>query len=107
MKLGIQERLGLLELLPKEGGYAALKEIRKAREIFALTPKEIKEVDYTETPLPVGNGITINWDTKKEVVKDLPISEYITGSIKDTLTRMEKNGSMKEQFFTLYEKFVL
>lgn len=107
MNLNIQERLGLLELLPKEGGYAALKEVRKAKETFALTPQEIKDIKYTEKPAPAGNSITINWDTDKEIEKDLPISEYITGSIKDALVKLEKNGSMREQFFTLYEKFVL
>ena len=107
MKLNIQERLGLMELLPREGGYAALKELRRAREIFSLTPEEIKEVNYTETPAPVGRGTTIHWDTEKETLKELPVSEYITDEIKKALEKLERDKRLSEQYFTLYEKFVL
>lgn len=105
MKLNVQERLGLLELLPKEGKYAALKEFRRAREIFALTPAEIIEYKYKETPIQ--GGVNIVWDEKTEKIKDVPITEFVVDTIRDILTKMEKEGHLTQQLFGLYEKFVI
>lgn len=106
MLLSVRERLGLLELLPREENYAALKELRKAREIIALTPDEIQEFNYVETPAGSGGRVSITWDTEAEKDSDIPISEYVTNIIKSTLTQLNQDKKLSDQTYNLYEKFV-
>jgi len=107
MKLNVQERLGLLELLPREGEYAALKEIRKARDCIALTPEEIKLFEYREAPAPSGHGVSITWNPNKEKEVDIPLDVYITTVIINLLSQKEKEKKLTEQAVSLYEKFVV
>jgi len=107
MKLNVAERLQVLELLPQEGKYAALKALRKARETISLTPQEIKEINYVEAPAPAGRGVVITWDVDKEKVREIPFDEYITTVIRDVLVKMDKENKLNERTFSLYEKFVI
>ncbi len=105
MELNIKERLGLLELLPREENYAALKELRKAREVIALTPDEIIEFEFVETPTGHGS-VSITWNTAKEREKDIPLDEYVTTSIQSILSKLDKEKKLSDQTFSLFEKFV-
>ena len=104
MKLTVQERLGLLELLPREGKYAALKEYRRAREVIAINPEEMKAINFKE--IPMQHGATVTWDADKETVRDIPLTEFIMDTVRDLLIKQDKEKHLTEQTFTLYEKFV-
>jgi len=106
MKLSVRERLGLLELMPQEGGYAALKSLRRAKETLAITPEEAKEFDFIQTPVP-GGKFSFTWDVGKEKIKEIPIDEYTTDTVRDILVKKEKEGKLNEQTFSIYEKFVV
>jgi len=107
MILEIYERLALLDLLPKEEKYAGMKEIRRAREIFSLTPEEIKSLSYEE--IPEGNRLRVKLDVAKAVAmaKDLPVSEWVTQKIRTLLSELENKGKLNDQTYSLYEKFVV
>lgn len=108
MKLGIGERLELLERLPREGTYAALKSIRVARECLSLTPEEMKEFEYNEIHNPTGRGVvSITWNISKEREVDIPLDEYITNIIRDMLVKLDKENKLTERTMNLYERFVI
>lgn len=107
MLLSVGERLGLLQLLPREGEYATLKTLRVARECLAITPDEVKEFGYAEIPTGHGGQVNIQWDVKKERDKDIPLDEYTTSVIVNLLSKMDKEKKLTEQYVTLYEKFVI
>lgn len=106
MKLNITERISLFDLLPKEGHFADLITLRKAKEIFALTEQEIVYLQYREEETE--NGRMAYFDhTKAEEEKDLPVDEWTTRTIQKALAKIEKDGKLSEKLMTLYVKFVI
>jgi hypothetical protein len=108
MKLEIHERLALMELFPLESDYAGWKEIRIARENISLTPEEELFIELRTVELPNG-GKQLHWNTQKalDAVKDIPLSEYITGLFRKKLSELEKKQKLNEKYFSLFEKFVV
>jgi hypothetical protein len=104
MKLEIHERLALLEILPKQGSYAELKALRKAREIISFTQEEI---DFYQ--LKIGDDKLWHWATAKasQKVLDAPIEQYVAETIRKALAEMESKHAMTEMYTSLYEKFVI
>lgn len=108
MRLELHERLALLNLLPKKGDYAALKTIRRAREMISFTPEEMAIYELKTIPGPDGKPQT-QWNAKKaaEVVKDVPVDEYTTNLVRNALAEMDRKGELTEDFMSLYDKFVI
>jgi len=108
MKLELHERIVLLGLLPKEGDYAALKTIRRAREMLAITPEEQKFYEFTEVRDEKGN-LNYNWNPHKarEQVKDCPVDEYTTDLIRAKLADLNRNNKLTEDYMSLFDKFVV
>jgi len=103
MELQIQERLLLLGLLPREGDYVGLKELRHAKENLSLTPDEWQQFDarYEDGKL--------FWNTGKAAgyLADIPLTEYITTLIQEELRDRNKKKKLAENEFSLYEKFIV
>ena len=108
MKLEVHERIALMQLLPTEGGYAALKTIRRAREMISFTPEEILFYEIKSGTGADGQPFT-NWNPKKamEQVKEVPVDEFTTNLIRNVLAELERNEKITEQTISLYEKFVV
>lgn len=104
MLLEVQERLALMELLPREGDYAAIRELRRAREMINFTPDENKELKFESK----GEGILV-WDVEAsaEMVRDIPVSEWATNQIRQKLINLSNDKDLTESHFSLYEKFVI
>jgi hypothetical protein len=104
MKLEIHERLALLELLPKQGAYAELQALRKAREILSFTQDEM---DSYEMKLSGTNQWT--WDGQKAAqrILDAPLEQYVVETIRKKLIEMDENHALTEMFMSLYEKFII
>ena len=103
MLLEVQERLALMELLPREGDYAAIKELRKAREMINFTPEENELLKFEDK----GGGILV-WDVAEgaEMVRDIPVSEWATNQIRQVLINLSNEQKLTESHFSIYEKFV-
>ncbi len=103
MKLEVHERIKLLDLLPQQGHYAELKDMRKHREMFSFTDEELKRLNFRN------EGGALAWDLQQgqEVVRDIPISEFVTSMIRNILAQMEMDGKLTDDTFSLYEKFVV
>jgi hypothetical protein len=108
MKLEVHERIAVMQLLPKEGGYAALKTIRRAREMISFSPEEILFYEITSGTGADGQAFT-NWNPKKamEQIKEVPVDEFTTNLIRTILSELESKGKLTEQVMSLYEKFVV
>lgn len=103
MLLEVQERLALLELFPKEGDYAAIKTLRRAREMISFTPAEQKELEFENR-----EGGLLVWNVQKgaEMVRDIPVDEWTTNKLRDILINLSNDNKLADMHFTLYEKFV-
>lgn len=108
MLLEVHERFQLLQMLPTEGKYEALKTIRRQREMLSLDPEEIKILGLSSVTNPDGT-VSNTWDGSKanQVVKDVPIDEYMTSYFRKKLAEIEGEGKLKENLMSLYEKFVI
>ena len=108
MLLEVLERFQLVQMLPAEGKYEALKTIRRQRESLSFEPEEIKLLGITSNANPDGSVAT-TWDGTKAslVVKDIPIDEYMTNFFRKKLAGIEEEGKLSENLVSLYEKFVV
>lgn len=103
LKLNVFERINLLSILPREGNYTTLKLIRKAREDLSFNEEEHKLLQFKNFP----DG-RISWNVKsgKECIREFKIGEVVTLQIKDTLKKLNSQKKLKDEHFTLYEKFI-
>jgi hypothetical protein len=108
MKLAVHERLALLTLLPKKGDYAALGTIRRTREMLSFTPEELAFYEIRTGQGPDGKPQT-QWSTKKanEVVRDVPVDEYMTRVFRNALSEMNNKGELTEEYLSVFDKFVI
>jgi len=107
MLLEIHERIALLEIMPKESDYAGLKALRVARENISLTPEEIEFTNYQV--ITEGDKTRLYWDIPLalDAIRDIPIDDYVSGVISDTLAALSKKKKLSERYYSVYEKFVL
>ena len=106
MLLEVHERFQLVQMLPAEGTYEALKTVRRQKESLSFTPEEIKILGLESTQNPDGS-VSTTWDGAKanRVVKDVPIDEYMTSYFRKKLAQIEDEGKLSENLMSLYEKF--
>lgn len=102
MKLEVHERLMCLEMLPKEGDYAAMKAIRQAREIIGFTTDEKNFYQLKDV------GGKIEWSTQAAAdrVADIPMTEFITNLIRDNLAKLNHQHKLRDEHLSLYEKLI-
>lgn len=107
MILTVFERANLLNVLPREGNFVTLKTIRKLREALALTEDEIAKWQ----PKFSENG-RMEWRIADDGGKPIPqeaeieIGEQGKEIIRTALKKLNDSNVLKDEHYTLYEKFV-
>lgn len=103
MKLTVQERLELLEIMPANESYSGIKEINRTQLLLALSGDEWKELEVVQEE---GN---ISWNPEKAMtlIVDIPMGEWLTNTIRGILRQMDRELQIKPQQMSLFEKFVL
>lgn len=103
MKLNLQERLVLLELLPEKSDYAGMKEVRRTRELCSFSAEEVKEhgakQDDGQYRITPGKMVS--------VINEIPMGEWITETVRDVLRKRNDKRELEEKFMSLYEKFIV
>lgn len=106
MDLTLKERIVLLGVLPKEGDFKTLKQLRQCRESLAMTDEEIKVLKVVSNPQ---TGM-VNWTEPVEgepYKADIEIKDSVMELIVDALVQADKQKKLNEDTFDLYEKFVV
>jgi len=101
MKLDVAERINLLSILPQEGSFLTLKIIRELRETLSFTEKEHKTLQFKQ--LEDGR---VSWNTKAAKEKDIEIGKKAKSIIKEKLAELDEQKKLKDNHFSLYEKFI-
>jgi len=99
MKIGIQDRIVLLNILPAEGDITTLRIIRKLKEDLGFTEKELKDNEINSA-----EG-KITWKPSG-YEKEITIGEKATDVIKDELTKLSKEKKLQEMHLNVYDLFV-
>ena len=100
MELTVLERLIMLNLLPKEANFLNLKLMRKLRESLSFSEFELKRLNFTQ------ENDQVKWDVDTDLVKDVIVGETMLNMISEILKKMNDDGKLTNEHFTLYEKFV-
>jgi len=102
MKLTVLERIVSLNLLPKEGSYVNLKLVRKAREALSFDDIENKRLAFVQ------DGDQIRWNEMeaRQINKDIELGDTVTNIVIEALKKLDKDGKLRDEHYTLYEKFV-
>jgi len=108
VKLNVHERMIIIPLLPEEESFAGIGEIYRLKQILQLTPEEAEEVTIIETNKD-GEPIARRLDNVKGAahVREIPISEWMTKSIRKILSDKDKAKKLKENEQSIFEKFCL
>jgi hypothetical protein len=107
MKLDVRERISLgtlLQELSQKGDYAALKTLRRAKDMVSFSPDEIKMFELREA---APNQWKWNGEEAAKNIKDVPVDEYTTNLVRSNLAELNQEGELIEQYTSLYEKFVI
>lgn len=101
MKFNVAERLLILQLIPKEGTYLTLKVLRQLQDVVALSEEDIKtfEVHLDE------DKKQIVWNSKGAEDTEIEIGENGASIVADELKKIDKEGKLTQQTYSLYEKF--
>lgn len=106
MELTLVERMALLNILPQQGGITTLRILRDLRGELSFTEKELKDYGIKNRILPEG-GALIEWSREFDSVsQEIGIGEAAHGIIVAQLQQLDKQGLLREQALTLWEKFV-
>jgi len=101
--LSVMERLVLLNLLPKEGNFNTLKLIRVARESLSFNDIENQKLKFRQ------DGGMVVWNPEDAVDIDanfeVEIGDTVNQQIVDELVKLDKEGKLTDEHFSLYEKF--
>lgn len=100
MELRIGERLGLLDILPREEDYTTLKIIRELRENLSFSEEEIKAYSLRL------EDKRFFWENDNGETKDIPLGEIVTSIIKKALKKLNDTKKLRDEYSSLYEKFV-
>ena len=100
MELQISERLVLLSILPMEGDFTTLKIVRELRESLSFNEEEHEKHNFRQ------EGSKTFWDNDTGELKEIPIGEKATDIIVDALKKLNDDKKLRDEHFSLYEKFV-
>ena len=102
MELNVLERLIVLNLLPNEGTFTNLKLIRVAREELSFNEEEHKALKFQQT----GEQVQWNQEAGSSILKDVNLGEVVSLMLVDALKKLNSEAKLKEEHYSLYEKFV-
>lgn len=101
MRLGVIERITLLQMLPQQGDFLTLRIIHELRQTLSFTEEET--VDFGLEIVPESQ--TIRWNQKSAREVEIPIGPKAHSIIVSTLLEMDKAAKLTENHLSLYEKF--
>jgi len=102
IKMKVGERYAVIGILPQEGKFQDLKNIREVRELLSLTEAEKEAVGWTE----MANGAA-QWNDSKDEGESLVFVDGHLTIIKKAFKERESQSKLHMGLIDLYEKFVL
>jgi len=100
VKLGIADRVQLLNILPAEGNIVTLRIVNDLRTDLSFSEKEI-----AEGGIEVEDG-QIRWKPDAPVVKDVKIGDTAKDLIKDALKKLDDEKKLTAGLVPIWDKFM-
>jgi len=100
LELSIIERIVLMGILPKEGNFKTMRQLRVLREEIGFSDEETARIKLREE-----NGL-VRWDPKETADKMVEMGLNMREALNGILVKLDKEGKLLENMVTLYEKIV-
>ncbi len=105
MKFTVLERFVLSSILPAEESFATLKLVRKAKENLSFNDIENQKLKIRQ------DGEQVIWDQQAAIEIDknaaeVELGDTVTQLIVDALKKLDEEKKLKDEHFSLFEKFV-
>jgi hypothetical protein len=97
VKLNFIKRFTLLALLPKEGDFQTMRDLRVLKESLALSADE----DAAYQP-QLKDG-TLTWNPEVDYDKEIGITTNVLMKIREILNDMDKEGKLADPHVDIYE----
>jgi hypothetical protein len=101
MKLTINNRILILNLLPRQGDITMLKQLRVLKEDLSFTDKEKESWNLD---FDAAQGM-VKWDEKKVKDVDINISERMQKLMATELKKLNKAHKLEDPHLELWEMF--
>lgn len=102
IKLNLFDRLVVMSLLPTESNFITLKIVRDLQTNLAPTEEEIK---LSGLEAMEGGVNATDWLAVPE--KEIVFGDIAKGIIVNALIKLDKDEKLKQEHFSVYEKFVI
>ena len=99
MKLNLNERFAVLQIIPQEGSFSTLKITNDLKMALAPTEAEYKEFEI------VPEGEMLKWNLKGAEEREIKIGEMANDMIVTALKKLDEEKKLTPNQFTIYEKF--
>lgn len=107
MLFNVQERIGLLNFLPREGNAAMLRILRDFQNEASFTEDEKAEMHFVHNEVPgrPGEG-QYSWDATKAKDKEIETGDTMEELIAETLKKLDAAKKLPMSLLSLYERVV-
>lgn len=103
LSLGVFERLVLLNILPAQGDYKSMKQVRELKEELAFSDEELGNLKFDDKTKP-GEML---WIKEFDIPKKISFGSAVREIIADRLRELDKDKKLREAHVPLFETFVL
>ena len=100
MKMQIQERLLILNILPKEGSIVTVRLLKELIGSVGLSGEEIKK-----WKVQTKENNQVVWDNTQATEKEINLNEAAKNLISERLELLSKESKLTLAQLTLYDKF--
>ncbi|KKL03953.1 hypothetical protein LCGC14_2620930 [marine sediment metagenome] len=106
MKFTVMERFVLSSILPAEESFATLKLVRKAKENLSFNDIENQKLNIRQ------DGEQVIWDMQAAIEVDknaaeVELGDTVTQLVVEALKKLDSEKKLKDEHFSLFEKFCI
>jgi hypothetical protein len=102
MKLGVLDRLTLLNVLPPEGDLLTIRIVHGLRQRLSFTEEEHAALKFTKS----ADGQQILWKKEADKEVDIEIGSKAEQIIRDRLNELSNQKKLTEMHISICEKFL-
>jgi hypothetical protein len=104
LRLGIQDRIALVQILPRKGTRLTLQVAGDIRKKSVITLEEQKRIKYKEQPIPGTNNFEVVWDAREERVLEVQLSALEVDLLKRSIEVLDQAEEVWPEATPLYDK---
>ena len=99
MKLNIQERLTMVNLVPEKGNFVTMSIVESLRELLYPSEAEVKKFEIKQTDM------TLTWNTEGNKKIEIKITPFQKEFLMNRLEELSQQNNLDIQQYLIYKRF--